>query len=212
MLHSYDFPTIFIDLDGVVADFERFYEEAFQHRHDSVSDEEMWKNINAHGKFFSSLPLIEGAVEFIKRFRKTHNIVILTACPKSDYQRAALQKKEWFKKFVADDLMILPVLGGKNKFLFMQKPGDVLIDDFAKNVTPWVEGGGFGVVHTNWADTTEVVANYLYGVDFINHVTDAWNNVEDRLEKLAFRLNEEGRYVDRNICEWALIKLKERAQ
>ncbi len=48
---------IAIDLDGVVADFEKFYEEAFNHRHDSVSDEEMWKCINTHGKFFSPFRL-----------------------------------------------------------------------------------------------------------------------------------------------------------
>ncbi|AGR47829.1 hypothetical protein SmphiM12_197 [Sinorhizobium phage phiM12] len=154
-------PTIYIDSDGVCADFETFYEEAFQHRHDSVTDEEMWRNINAHGRFFSMLPLIDGTLEFIERFKKTHNIVILTACPKSDYQRSALQKKAWFKTFVDPDLMVLPVLGGKNKFLFLQNPGDVLIDDFEKNIVPWIEAGGFGVVHKDWKTTTEIVERYL---------------------------------------------------
>lgn len=161
-LNKYN-PTIFVDSDGVCADFDAFYEAEFGHTTKSVHDDEMWKNINAHGNFFSQLPLIDGTLEFIERFKKTHDIVILTACPKSDYQRAALQKKAWFKTVVNHDLMVLPVLGGKNKFLFMQKPGDVLIDDYGKNITPWIEAGGFGVVHKDWKSTTEVVEEYLFG-------------------------------------------------
>jgi 5'(3')-deoxyribonucleotidase len=154
-------PTIFLDSDGVCADFDALYEAEFGHAPNAVHDDQMWANINAHGNFFSSLPLIDGTLDFIKKFQKTHNIVILTACPKSDYQRAATQKKAWFKTIVDPDLIVLPVLGGKNKYLFMQKPGDVLIDDFAKNIAPWNEAGGFGIVHTDWATTTEALAKYL---------------------------------------------------
>lgn len=161
MILNVNKPTIYVDSDGVCADFEAYYEEAFKHRHDSVADAEMWKNINAHGQFFANLPLIPGTLEFIKNFQLTHDVVILTACPKSDYQRAALQKKAYFKAHVDPNLIVLPVLGGKNKFLFMQKPGDVLIDDFDKNIVPWNEAGGFGIVHKNWNDTTEILEKYL---------------------------------------------------
>ena len=156
-----DKPTVFVDSDGVCADFETAYEDFFQHRHDSVADAEMWKNINAHGQFFANLPLIPGTLDFIRDVRVTHDVVILTACPKSDYQRAALQKKEYFKK-VDPDLIVLPVLGGKNKYLFMQKPGDVLIDDFEKNIEPWNAAGGFGIVHKNWVDTAAILKGYLF--------------------------------------------------
>lgn len=152
--------TIFIDLDGVCADFEKFYEEAFEHRHDSVEDAEMWRNINAHGKFFSNLPIMPGTLEFIERFRRGCDLIILTACPRSDYQRAALQKKAWVKEHIGN-YMVLPVLGGKNKYLFMQTPGDILIDDFDKNITPWNDNGGLGIVHTDWKTTTEKIERLL---------------------------------------------------
>jgi len=154
-------PIIFVDSDGVCADFESFYHEAFEHRHDSVTDEQMWKNINAHGKFFSSLPMFEGTKEFIEKWRKTHEVVILTACPKSNYQTAAVQKRDWFKQYIADDIMVLPMLGGKNKVLFMQKKGDVLIDDYEKNITPWIDAGGLGIVHKDWKTTDETLTRML---------------------------------------------------
>jgi len=162
MILNFQKPTVYVDSDGVVADFEAYYEEAFKHRHDSVADAEMWKNINAHGQFFANLPAMNGAIEGIKKIQQTHDVVILTACPKSDYQRAAEQKKAWFKA-IDPNLIVLPVLGGKNKYLFMQKPGDVLIDDFDKNIEPWNAAGGFGIVHKNWNDTAAILEKYLFG-------------------------------------------------
>lgn len=154
-------PTIFFDSDGVVANFELHYADYFGHTHDSVSDDQMWKHINSYHDFFKNLPLIEGAKETIEKYRKTHQVIILTACPKSNYTHAALQKKLFFQEKFDRDLWVLPVLGGKNKALFMQKAGDVLVDDFAKNIKPWMELGGFGIVHKTWEKTNQELENYL---------------------------------------------------
>jgi len=51
-------------------------------------------------------------------------------------------------------------LGGRNKWLFMHQPGDVLIDDFAKNIGPWDAAGGVGILHRSFAETRAALAAY----------------------------------------------------
>jgi 5'(3')-deoxyribonucleotidase len=156
-------PYIFVDSDGVVADFEAHYFEYFGHKHNSVSDEDMWKSINSYPEFFRNLPLLPGAVENITNLIKCGwHVEILTACPKSNYAHSALMKKLFFREKFGPDLRVLPVLGGKNKVLFMHKPGDILIDDFAKNIKPWQEAGGIGIVHKNWVDTRKELVDYIH--------------------------------------------------
>lgn len=147
---------IYLDLDGVMFDFEGHYLSLFGHTHDSVSDSEMWKNIHNHGHFFKDIPLYEGAYDFfahlVERYG-TANIQILTACPKSDYTNAARYKREAVREHLSIFVKVLPMLHGKNKVLFMHEPGDILIDDFEKNIKPWNEAGGFGILHKNFEDT-----------------------------------------------------------
>lgn len=151
--------NIFLDLDGVMFDFEGFFESHFGFRHDSISDAQMWKHINDHENFFGSLPLMQDA-ELLFDFCKnlTGDLpIFLTACPKSDYARHALAKIDRVREVFGPEPFILPVMGGKNKALFMHKAGDVLIDDFEKNILPWTERGGMGIHHKNVADTITIL-------------------------------------------------------
>ena len=125
--------NVYLDLDGVMADFESYFETAFGYLHNSVSDDVMWKTINSHPKFFRNLPPCNGAIEFFKSIEHLDPI-ILTACPKTNYNAAALQKKEWVREHLSDTCWVLPVLGGRNKALFMHNIGDILIDDYESNI------------------------------------------------------------------------------
>lgn len=49
---------------------------------------------------------------------------------------------------------VLPVLGGRNKALFMHAAGDVLIDDTAVNCTAWENEGGIAIHHQTFAETS----------------------------------------------------------
>jgi hypothetical protein len=148
-------PIVFLDLDGVMADFEGYFESHFGFRHDSVSDKEMWRLIDAHENFFGSLPPLPGALTFCDTLYDSWGglPIILTACPRTNYFKAAIQKRDWVHNHISKRLHVLPVMGGKNKCLFMKQRGDVLIDDFEKNIVPWREMGGVGIVHTSFEDT-----------------------------------------------------------
>jgi len=143
---------IYLDLDGVMADFDRHFLELFGMESKDLDDPTLWKKINGYGKFFLELPLCPGAMDFFETIR-ARNPIVLTACPKTNYQVAAIQKREWVREHLGTDIQVLPVLGGKNKVLFMHKKGDILIDDFEKNCIPWREHGGEAIVHRNFEYT-----------------------------------------------------------
>lgn len=147
---------IYIDLDGVMADFDKYFFDTFGVESHKLDDPTLWKWINGHGNFFRNLPLMPGALDFFKSVEHL-NPTILTACPKTNYAVAAVQKRQWVYEHLSKDITVIPMLGGKNKCLFMHSPGDVLIDDFEKNCIPWAEHGGFAIHHKNFKTTR----NYL---------------------------------------------------
>lgn len=141
-------PRIYLDLDGVMADFDAFFPDTFGIHHKSMADEEMWEKITSHGSFFLDMPVCPGALEFFDSVRQ-YDPIILTACPKTNYKNVAIQKKKWVARHLDPNLMVLPVMGGSNKFLFMHQPKDILIDDFERNCKAWGEAGGH-CIHHQW--------------------------------------------------------------
>ena len=148
---------LYLDLDGVMADFDAHFPDVFGLDHKSLADDEMWQRINAHESYFLDMPMCKGAADFFADVRHLSPI-ILTACPKTNYANAAIQKRKWVHKHLSPELTVLPVMGGHNKWLFMHSQGDVLVDDYAKNIKPWIKAGGLGVVHVGFENTIDAMA------------------------------------------------------
>lgn len=154
-------PRVFLDLDGVMADFDGYFPELFGYDHREVADDLMWADINGYGTFFRDLPPCAGAVSFF------HDILhlkptILTACPFDPERFAdiAEQKRGWVNEWLGPDVPTIFVPGSKHKQLYMHHPGDILIDDFAPNIKRWNAAGGRGVHHLGDFGATRAVLNY----------------------------------------------------
>lgn len=139
---------LYLDLDGVMADFTAHYLDLFgRDKIDELETETVWTRIDAvRGYFFRSMPMCDGAAEFFAAIRHL-NPIILTACPKDDYGNAAHQKRRWVRENLDPDLTVLPTAGGGSKPFFMHERGDVLIDDFLKNCDAWTRHGGTAIRH-----------------------------------------------------------------
>lgn len=155
---------LYIDLDGVMADFDKYFFDQFGVESAKLDDPTLWKWIDGHGNFFRNLPLCDGAIEFFRSVEHL-NPFILTACPKTNYTTAAVQKRQWVYEHLSKEVTVMPMLGGKNKVLFMHSPGDVLIDDFEKNCIPWREHGGIAIHHKNFGSTTKQLALIMDAVE-----------------------------------------------
>jgi len=147
-------PHVYLDLDGVMADFDAHFPALFGVDHRSMLDDDMWVTINAHPSYFRDMPQCPGAKEFFDRISWL-NPIILTACPKINYANAARQKREWVREHLSTTCHVIPVMGGHNKPLFMHSRGDILIDDFERNTKAWQMEGGFGILHRDFATTRD---------------------------------------------------------
>jgi hypothetical protein len=148
---------IFLDCDGVLADFDSGFRKlsgeeghAFEDRHGS---NEFWKLIESSPDFFESLPLMEGADKLMIAVEHLRPI-ILTGCPRGDW--ASPQKMRWRDKYFPGVPMVTCM--SRDKVDYCQ-PGDVLVDDFLTHSQRWIDGGGIFVHHTNTPDTLRQLEN-----------------------------------------------------
>lgn len=147
---------VFLDLDGVMADFDTHYANLFGHYHKAIPDDELWGKIHATPSFFRDIPPFKDARAFYRRvenllydrFGYDGNVSILTACPKSAYAHVAGQKRGWVREHLCGNATVIPAAGGTSKPLFMHEPRDILIDDFERNTSAWEKAGGRAILHT----------------------------------------------------------------
>ncbi|QNH71845.1 hypothetical protein P9VFCI_030 [Rhizobium phage P9VFCI] len=154
--------TINLDLDGVFFDFERHYYDTFGIAAKDEDDNILNKKIKKHGNFFAELPLFDGAAEFLQELKKyvddlnydnryikpvAYDLKFLSACGRSDFENVAQQKIKAVRAKLNDDLHLTFSPAGKQKYLYLRYKGDVLIDDFKKNLIPWIEAGGRAIQH-----------------------------------------------------------------
>ena len=150
---------VYLDLDGVMADFDQHFKDTFGVFPQALSDKVLWQKIGSYDTFFFDLPLMPGAIELFEFLTDSFDVTILTACPKSNYYKTALQKKAWVREHLCDKVAVLPVMGGKNKALFMHEEGDLLIDDMEKNCAPWQDLGGKAIVHKDPKLTMKLIGD-----------------------------------------------------
>ncbi len=159
--------TVYVDMDGVLADFDRGFYEISGVSSDNVSDEELWAKISAYGKakFFSGLPWMPGGKEmwnFIEQNFLT--VKILSACGKSDkIDRQTTQgKTHWLlhnlPSLRSSDIILVD---NKHRKRHYSKPGDIIIDDTPVVIQEWVKKGGIGVLHKTAQDTIGQLKRYV---------------------------------------------------
>lgn len=151
---------LFLDLDGVLADFDAHFPATFGLDHRGLADDAMWERINAHPRYFLDMPACPGALDFWRSVRDLDPIV-LTSCPRTNYAHVARQERLWVREHLSGEILVLPVLGGHNKPLFMHSLGDILIDDFAKNIEAWEKAGGFGILHRDFPSTIKALTGAM---------------------------------------------------
>lgn len=144
-------PQLFLDLDGVLSDFDTHYETLYGVRpnQDTYDPPELWKNIKKHGSFYRTQPLMRDALELWEGTRQW-NPIILTGIPMS-IKDAAQQKKDWVFEHFGPQAQVI-CCRSKDKYIFGD-PGDILVDDRIKYMQPWLKMGGVFIVHTSASES-----------------------------------------------------------
>jgi 5'(3')-deoxyribonucleotidase len=152
--------TIYLDMDGVVADFDAYASEILGERSTPYTryPEEKWNKLLQNQRFYRDLPLCKDArllVTSVLQLAHQHNmeVLFLSALPKNnDFPWAAYDKVLWAQKYFP----MIPVWLGpySNDKQLRSKPGDVLIDDREININQWNSKGGFGILYRDDTDAT----------------------------------------------------------
>lgn len=138
---------LYLDCDGVLADFDRAFEERFGHPprayEASHGPKVFWRNIKEEAPdFYRTLPLMPGARELFDSVAHLRPI-ILTGCPLGGW--AEMQKLAWAAEHFPGTPMVTCM--SKDKRLYC-RPGDILVDDYLKYRHLWEEAGGVFIHHT----------------------------------------------------------------
>lgn len=152
---------LFVDLDGVLADFDGFYLHQFGKPLDRGGESDppgMWENIRQHGTFYRDMPPLADAEELWNGVRRW-NPVVLTGVPYTQVPEAERHKRAWMQEHFGADV---PVVCCKSRHKYRHgKPGDVLVDDWAKYQDLWVRMGGVFVLHRSAKDSLAVLETLL---------------------------------------------------
>lgn len=133
--------TIFLDVDGVLADFRKQCEN-----HNCIKGTKVnWDVIRSAGsKFWEDIEWTSEGKEFFNWVKKVCDqedieLFILTAVKDSD---GKIGRLNWLKKNIGLDKHHLIIVNtGKEKTYYAQ-PDSLLIDDFGKNCDQFIEAGG----------------------------------------------------------------------
>lgn len=149
--------TIYLDMDGVLADFNLAAKQFLsatttdleQAQRNNRWAREQWETLKTNPRFYLTLPKTEFADDLVfvaKLFRDQLNwdLKILTAIPKgNDMPWAFYDKVLWQQQYYPD----IPVMFGpysKDKQSHCN-PGDILVDDRWDNCQSWTEKQGRAV-------------------------------------------------------------------
>lgn len=138
---------IFVDMDGVVADFDGHYERLFGVRPTRWPDAENvnWKLVHSIPDFYRTMPLMHGAYDLVRFVDEIGGgCAFLTGVPATG-RRAAAQKTEWVAEHFDGFRCICCPAKDKREH---GAPGDILIDDYLRYRQAWVDMGGIFVHHT----------------------------------------------------------------
>lgn len=153
--------TIFVDMDGVVADFDTFVSELLGRKvgwHQSKFDltNEEWEKLTTVYRLYYQLPLMPDAtklIAYVKSLSTRFHVQFLTAVPRrTTMPDARADKQAWVDRYFPGMKMdIGPFSYDKQKWC---SPGDILIDDRPSNIEEWTRAGGIAIYHTGDVDKT----------------------------------------------------------
>lgn len=139
--------NLFVDMDGVLVDFDKKLLEIFGEYPQQFKKEE-WKRIANYPNFYGSLDWMPNGKKLwsnilqLKRERG-FRLYILTGLPMGDW--AEPQKREWCKQNLKGYDLVITCFS-RNKHYYANKDS-VLIDDREKNVLDWKNSNGFAIQH-----------------------------------------------------------------
>ena len=132
-------PIVFVDMDGVVADFKGHYKECFgSEPKDSFT---VIQNCQSRPNFFRELSVIDKGKALVELLQDKYTIVFLTT-PMESMPSCRSDKVAWAKENFPE---VKTVLFSSNKEEFAGSERSILIDDREEVLAPFRDAGGTAI-------------------------------------------------------------------
>ena len=148
---------VFVDMDGVLADFDTGYAILFGPHGGKEADNVDWQKVRATPGFYASLPPMPD-FDVLWRALEPYRPIILTGVP-SSVPEASENKRAWAVRHIGPDVRMI-CCRSRDKCLH-GKPGDVLIDDWEKHKQRWIDMGGYWITHFTAVQSIRTLQEYL---------------------------------------------------
>jgi hypothetical protein len=160
--------TVYLDMDGVIADFFGAIEEKFGVEHwKSISDMES-KLCELHNTpFFYNIKPFEESEEIVEMVQELSegDWGICSSPLRGDMYNSAYWKRNWLddRGWLPSNLEKLIFTGNKHKYSMDRLTGNpnILIDDKPRNVMEWEKNGGIGILFQCNRDDPEYLRHRL---------------------------------------------------
>lgn len=155
---------IYLDMDGVIADFDKKYKELYNiapKEADTYKTFDKFFTTFIAERQFAKLDLMPDAMELINYLRSLPIPTEILSSTSSEKRDAEIreQKVEWLHKHnLTFPINLVP---GKRLKRNFSNPSSILIDDTAQNIDQWRAEGGVGILHTDALTTIGILKMYI---------------------------------------------------
>ena len=151
-------PRLFLDLDGVLADFNRHYHDCFGVWPDAALDNVNWLAVAGWEDFYLGIPPMPD-YQVLWQWSLPHSPSILTGIPHSVERQATANKRAWVERWLHP---MPPVFTcrSRDKARYCS-PGDILVDDRERYRPLWEAAGGIWITHRSAAESVAALSLLL---------------------------------------------------
>lgn len=158
------FKKIYVDMDGVLADFDTAAEDLLGMPFSQYEEEhgpiQAWARVYENPYFFSQLrqmPHFDALLKLCAQY--TTRVTILSSPSRTNTPLCVIQKRQWIDNNLGHTF---PAIFEKQKQVFAE-PNTLLIDDTPKQIRKWEEAGGVGHLFKSYEGLVQFFKEYDYG-------------------------------------------------
>ena len=151
---------LFIDLDGVLVDFDSGVLALFGKSPEELPPRVMWPRLAKTSGFYDKLTWMPDGRE-LWEFTKQYQPIILTGLPIGTW--AEPQKRAWCQRELGSDIPVITCMSKEKHYKALEACQDgekpVLVDDRLKLKERWEDVGGIFIHHISAAESIAALQN-----------------------------------------------------